>query len=133
MKWNEDILNKLETEISNIEEKKKLAERIAEKVEDGQVIGFGSGSTSYLATIAIAEKIKKEDIKIKAIPTSFEPTCAAHHQAFESFLQFLWLSLHRLLSFERAFGSFLQDQQLPSIISLIRDSFSDFLKVMKVC
>ena len=72
MKWNEDILDKLEPEISNIEEKKKLAERIAEKVEDGQVIGFGSGSTSYLATIAIAEKIKKEDIKIKAIPTSFE-------------------------------------------------------------
>lgn len=73
MKWNQDILNKLENKnISNIEEKRKLAEEISKKVEDGQVIGFGSGSTSYLATIAIAEKIKKDKLNIKAIPTSIE-------------------------------------------------------------
>ena len=72
MKWNEDILNRIEPEISNIAEKKRVAEKIAEKVEDGQVIGFGSGSTSYLAVIAIAEKAKNENLKIKAIPTSFE-------------------------------------------------------------
>ena len=73
MKWNQDILNKLENKnISNIEEKRKLAEEILKKVEDGQVIGFGSGSTSYLATIAIAEKIKKDKLNIKAIPTSIE-------------------------------------------------------------
>lgn len=34
--------------------------------------GFGSGSTSYLATIAIAEKIKNNNINILAIPTSLE-------------------------------------------------------------
>lgn len=72
MKWDEDILNRIEPEISNLEEKKKLAEEIAKKVKEGQVIGFGSGSTSYLAVIAIADRIKKENIKIRAIPTSFE-------------------------------------------------------------
>ncbi len=72
MKWDEDILNRIEPEISNLEEKKKLAEEIAKKVKEGQVIGFGSGSTSYLAVIAIADRMKKENIKIRAIPTSFE-------------------------------------------------------------
>lgn len=63
-KWNEDITNK--------EQKQKLALKIAEKVKDGDVIGFGSGSTSFVAICAIAEKIKKENIKITAIPTSYE-------------------------------------------------------------
>ena len=41
-------------------------------MKDNQTIGFGSGTTSYLATIAIADKVKKENLKITAIPTSFE-------------------------------------------------------------
>ena len=55
-----------------MEEKKKVAEKVAGKVQDNQTIGFGSGTTSYLATIAIADKVKKENLKITAIPTSFE-------------------------------------------------------------
>ena len=73
MYWNKNILNKIEFDnISNIEEKKKLGEIIANKVEDGQVIGFGSGSTSYMATLAISDKVKKEGLNITAIPTSYE-------------------------------------------------------------
>lgn len=73
MNWKEDILTKIEFEnISNIEEKRQVAKVVADKVKDGQVIGFGSGSTSYLAAIEIAEKIKRENIKILAIPTSIE-------------------------------------------------------------
>lgn len=63
-KWNEDITNK--------EQKQKIALKIAEKVNDGDVIGFGSGSTSFLAVCAIADRIKKENMKIIAIPTSYE-------------------------------------------------------------
>ena len=73
MNWDKNILNKIEFDnISNIEEKKKLGEIIANKVEDGQVIGFGSGSTSYMATLAISDKVKKEGLNITAIPTSYE-------------------------------------------------------------
>lgn len=73
MNWNKDILINVEFEnISNIEEKKKLGEMIANKVKDGQVIGFGSGSTSYIAILSIAEKLKNEGINITAIPTSYE-------------------------------------------------------------
>ncbi|MBQ3408224.1 MAG: ribose 5-phosphate isomerase A [Clostridia bacterium] len=64
LEWNSDISNKLE--------KEKLAEKIAQKVQNHDVIGFGSGSTSYLAAKAIAKRIHDEGIDITAIPTSCE-------------------------------------------------------------
>ena len=73
MDWKEEILTKVEFDnIKNIEDKKRVAKKITEKVNDGQVIGFGSGSTSYLTVIEIAKKIKEEKINITAIPTSLE-------------------------------------------------------------
>ena len=73
MNWNSETLEKFELDkITNLEAKQKIADKIVDKVEDGQVIGFGSGSTSYLAAIAIADKIKKENIHILAVPTSIE-------------------------------------------------------------
>ena len=59
MNWGEEILTKVEfNNINQREEKEKIAKQITEKVKDGQVIGFGSGSTSYLTVIEIAKKIK---------------------------------------------------------------------------
>lgn len=73
MDWNKEILTKIDfEEIKNKEEKEKVAIKIADKIKEGDVIGFGSGSTSYLTIYAIAEKMKKEHIKITAIPTSYE-------------------------------------------------------------
>ena len=73
MNWGEYILTKVEfNDINQREEKEKIAKQITEKVKDGQVIGFGSGSTSYLTVIEIAKKIKEENINIIAIPTSLE-------------------------------------------------------------
>ena len=73
MNWKEEILTKVELDnINQREEKEKIAKQITEKVKDGQVIGFGSGSTSYLTVIEIAKKINEENINIIAIPTSLE-------------------------------------------------------------
>ena len=74
MNWDKKILQefKWNTEIENKEEKQKLAVKVASLVKDGEVIGFGSGSTSFLAAYAIADRMKKENIKITAIPTSNE-------------------------------------------------------------
>ena len=74
MKWNEEIVQKLEWngEISNIEQKEKIANIIAQNAKDGDVIGVGSGSTSFLAIQAIAKRMKEEKLNIKAIPTSKE-------------------------------------------------------------
>ena len=88
MEWNDNLNNyiKWNEEIKNRAEKEKIALKIAQKIKNGEVIGFGSGSTSFLAVCAIAEKMKKEKIKITAIPTSYEikmlcnnyniPTCS---------------------------------------------------------
>ena len=50
--------------ISNEDEKINIAKKVAEKVKDGEVIGFGSGSTSFLTIKEIAKKIKNENLKI---------------------------------------------------------------------
>lgn len=73
MEWNKNILSKIDFEdIKNEEEKKDVANKIANKIKDGDIIGFGSGSTAYLTIQAIAEKMQKENIKITAISTSYE-------------------------------------------------------------
>src|ERR1700748_892788 len=65
--------------ITNREAKQRVALKIAEKVKDGDVIGVGSGSTSYLALVAIAERVKKEKLNIKAIATSVELSMSCSH------------------------------------------------------
>ena len=73
MKWSNKITDEVSfKEIKNEEEKLRIAKIIAGKVKDGDVIGFGSGSTSYLAVKEIGKRIAKEGIKIHAIPTSYE-------------------------------------------------------------
>lgn len=74
MDWSKNAQQKIEWngEISNYEEKLRIAKKIVEKVKDGDVIGVGSGSTSFVATKEIAKKIKEENLNITAIPTSYE-------------------------------------------------------------
>ncbi|MFT4221420.1 ribose 5-phosphate isomerase A [Dysgonomonas sp.] len=64
LKWSDNIINR--------EEKERVAEMIAAKASDGDVIGAGSGSTVYLALYAIAKKIKETDWAIQIIPSSLE-------------------------------------------------------------
>lgn len=74
MNWNRELVQKLEwkEEIKNREAKEEIARKIASKVKNGDVIGFGSGSTSYLASIEIAKRVQEENLIITAIPTSYE-------------------------------------------------------------
>jgi ribose 5-phosphate isomerase A len=74
MNWQSDIIINLawSDTIINLEAKQRVADKIAEKVKDGDVLGVGSGSTSYLALVAIAKKVKEEKLNVKAIVTSIE-------------------------------------------------------------
>lgn len=73
MEWNNKYFNiEWSQEIINYNEKLIVAKKLASHVKDGDVIGFGSGSTSFLAVQEIAKKIRNEDINITAIPTSNE-------------------------------------------------------------
>ncbi len=66
-------------EISHRQEKEAAAARVAERVRSGDVIGVGSGSTAYLAILALGERIAREGLAITAVPTSLEvaQVCAA--------------------------------------------------------
>jgi len=58
--------------LSNKEQKEAVASRLAALVRDGQIIGFGSGSTSYLTALAIGRRVRDEKIRCSAVPTSIE-------------------------------------------------------------
>lgn len=59
-----------ENNVENKEEKLKVAKKIVSRVKDNDIIGFGSGSTSYITILEIAKKVKNDNLNIKAIPTS---------------------------------------------------------------
>ena len=73
MQWNEQYFcYEWSQPISNYDEKIIVAKKLASYANDGDVIGFGSGSTSFLAVQEIAKRVKNEGINILAIPTSQE-------------------------------------------------------------
>ncbi|MCA0985338.1 ribose 5-phosphate isomerase A [Halobacillus yeomjeoni] len=74
MKWKNSLASaeSWAGEISNLEEKNKLAKKISGKIKDGEVIGVGSGSTAFLALRAIAKRVKQEGLEVLAVPTSQE-------------------------------------------------------------
>lgn len=79
MEWMNNNIQEIEPkDITNQEQKEKIAKELAKKVKDGDVIGFGSGSTSYLTIKEIAKRIEEENLNITAIPTSFEVKTLCH-------------------------------------------------------
>ncbi|MBK5720392.1 ribose 5-phosphate isomerase A [Dysgonomonas sp. Marseille-P4677] len=78
MEWGNNIIDNLSwsDNIINREGKELVAKEISAKLKDGEVIGVGSGSTVYLALIAIAARLKKEHLQIQAIPSSHEISMA---------------------------------------------------------
>ncbi len=81
MLWSNPLSKKLPDYgiISNLEEKKAVALKLSQEVRDGQVIGVGSGSTSFLALQAIAQIAKDKSFNCRFIPSSREihMTCLA--------------------------------------------------------
>lgn len=58
--------------IENRDAKLEVAKKVCQYVKDGDVIGFGSGTTSFIATVEIAKFVKENNLNITAIPTSNE-------------------------------------------------------------
>jgi ribose 5-phosphate isomerase A len=64
--------------VTNIEEKRAVAERIAAKVSDGAMIGIGSGSATYMALWAIGQRVQRESLSIRLVTSSYETQTAAY-------------------------------------------------------
>lgn len=81
MLWTNPLSKKLPDygTIANREEKVKVARKLADEVKDGQVIGVGSGSTSFLALQEIARTVAEKGYRCRFIPSSREihMTCLA--------------------------------------------------------
>lgn len=58
-------------------EKENAAEAASALVEDGMVVGLGTGSTAELAIRNIGEKIKEEGIEVVGVPTSWRTEALA--------------------------------------------------------
>ncbi|TGB02718.1 ribose 5-phosphate isomerase A [Halobacillus salinus] len=74
LKWNNRLAKKdsWSGEISNKDAKQRVADEVSRFVKNGDTIGVGSGSTSFLALQSIAERVKQENLEVLAIPTSLE-------------------------------------------------------------
>ncbi|NDW11313.1 ribose 5-phosphate isomerase A [Bacteroides sp. 214] len=74
MNWNNTIIDNLQWSdtISNLERKEHVAQKIAARMKDNEVIGVGSGSTVYVAVCAMAKRIKEENLHVEVIPASLE-------------------------------------------------------------
>jgi ribose 5-phosphate isomerase A len=90
MNWeNTAIYHSWSLPISSRGAKEELGRRVAQNVRDGQAIGVGSGSTAYVAIQAIADRVRRDGLRIEAICTSAEVTlaCAAAGLPVASLLQ----------------------------------------------
>ncbi len=65
-------LKKLGRIKKNMNLKKMVGYEAAELVEDGQVVGLGTGSTTHYFIERLAQKIREEEMKIMGIPTSHQ-------------------------------------------------------------
>ena len=74
MEWQSDLIRRFQwsAPIVNREAKEVVAGKISKRAKNGDVIGAGAGSTVYLALLALAEKIRNENLHITVIPASME-------------------------------------------------------------
>jgi ribose 5-phosphate isomerase A len=64
--------------ITNTQAKNQIAEVVASQIKDGEVVGIGSGSTSFLTVLALARRVAAEKLAISVVPTSIEMELACH-------------------------------------------------------
>ena len=81
MKWQNKLQNDIawHGEISNLPLKQAAAQKLALRLKKGDIVGVGSGSTSYLTLLALAKRRDEEKLDFRAITCSIELelVCAA--------------------------------------------------------
>ena len=75
--WSASALLAWPRQVANLDVKLEVAQRVADRARDGDVIGIGSGSAAYLALWAIGRRVAQEQISVRVVPTSYETEVAA--------------------------------------------------------
>lgn len=58
--------------ISNRQAKERAAAKVAKRLQGGDIVGVGSGSSSFLTLVALAKRRDQDGLAFTAIPTSIE-------------------------------------------------------------
>ena len=58
--------------LSSLEMKKRAGAKAAQLVQEGMIVGLGSGSTAHWLITELGNRNQKEDLRITAVPTSRE-------------------------------------------------------------
>ncbi|NDC37364.1 MAG: ribose-5-phosphate isomerase RpiA [Proteobacteria bacterium] len=58
--------------------KELVAQELARRVQDGEVLGVGTGSTVDLALQEIGKRVKNEKLSLKVVPTSLQSAWQCH-------------------------------------------------------
>lgn len=64
--------------ISNRDAKERIARDVARRASSGEVIGAGSGSTSFLTVLALGERAATGDLDLIVVPSSLEIELACY-------------------------------------------------------
>lgn len=64
--------------ISNRHAKEKIARDVALRASPGDIIGAGSGSTSFLTVLALGQRVAMEGLDVIIVPTSVEIELASY-------------------------------------------------------
>ncbi len=55
-----------------MEPKERAGRKAAEWIEDGMTVGLGTGSTVYFTLVALGERVAREGLSIRGVPTSVD-------------------------------------------------------------
>lgn len=81
MKWDNTLLHGYRwcREISDLETKQRRARKIVAEAQNGQVIGVGTGSSSFVGLCELGRRIETEGLRVTVIPAASEIAlaCAA--------------------------------------------------------
>lgn len=64
-------------------EKKDAATRAVAEIRDGMLVGLGTGTTAAFVVTALADRIREEGLKVRAVATSERTEKLAHEHAIE--------------------------------------------------
>jgi ribose 5-phosphate isomerase A len=78
----------MRTASANQDDKKAAGESAAAVVEDGMIVGLGTGSTTAWAIRRLGSRVREEGLEILGVPTSYQ----AEALALESGIKLTMLS-----------------------------------------
>ena len=67
----------------NDEEKKLAAVRAVQEIESGMLVGLGTGTTAAFVVLALAERMKTEGLRVRAVSTSNRTEALARENGIE--------------------------------------------------